>query len=250
MIKLFRNIRARLLAENKIGRYLIYALGEIILIIFGILIALQINNWNEKRKEAILEKQILREIKDNLELDTNYFAARINRQTEIAHKINRLIHHLEAGLAYHDLLDNYFFLPVLLEDFQIVRSGYETLKSLGLEKLKSEKIKNAMSGYFDRDGSSFSNLVEQKNQDNTRSMSLFNKEHFRRIASTYSSFDPSFVPTGYKPIAYDDLLTDPLYLNFLYERKGYKLGTYNMILEDAGQQAADLLDLIEKELMK
>ena len=79
MVKLFRNIRGQLLAENKLVRYLIYALGEIILIIFGILIALQINNWNEKRKEGILEKQILREIQDNLMLDTTYFASRIIR---------------------------------------------------------------------------------------------------------------------------------------------------------------------------
>ncbi|MCB0656887.1 MAG: hypothetical protein KDC57_12160, partial [Saprospiraceae bacterium] len=74
MINFFRNIRGQLLAENKLVRYLIYALGEIILIILGILIALQINNWNEKRKEAILEKQILQEIRDNLMLDTTYFA--------------------------------------------------------------------------------------------------------------------------------------------------------------------------------
>ena len=248
MINFFRNIRGQLLAQNKLVRYLIYALGEIILIILGILIALQINNWNEKRKEAILEKQILQEIRDNLMLDTTYFASRIIRQTAIAHKIDLLIHHLEAGLAYHDSLDNYFSLPVLLEDLQIARSGYETLKSLGLEKLKSEKIKNAMSGYYDRDGSSFSNLVEQKNQDNTRSMSTFNKEHFRRIASINSSMDPGWLPTGYKPIAYADLLTNPFYLNYLYERKGYKLDTYNNMMKTTNELAVNLLQLINEEL--
>lgn len=47
MIKFFRNIRQNLLAEGKIGKYLKYASGEIILVVIGILIALQINNWNE-----------------------------------------------------------------------------------------------------------------------------------------------------------------------------------------------------------
>ena len=50
MIKFFRKIRQNLLMENKTGKYLKYAIGEIILVVIGILIALQINNWNEKWK--------------------------------------------------------------------------------------------------------------------------------------------------------------------------------------------------------
>ena len=50
MIKFFRKIRRKLLTENKISKYLLYAIGEIILVVIGILIALQVNNWNEDRK--------------------------------------------------------------------------------------------------------------------------------------------------------------------------------------------------------
>jgi hypothetical protein len=50
MIKFFRKIRQNLLMENKTGKYFKYAIGEIILVVIGILIALQINNWNESRK--------------------------------------------------------------------------------------------------------------------------------------------------------------------------------------------------------
>lgn len=50
MIKFFRNIRRQLLGEGKTGRYLKYAIGEIVLVVIGILIALSINNWNENRK--------------------------------------------------------------------------------------------------------------------------------------------------------------------------------------------------------
>jgi hypothetical protein len=50
MIKFFRKIRQNMLTENKFGKYLIYAIGEIILVVIGILIALQVNNWNEERK--------------------------------------------------------------------------------------------------------------------------------------------------------------------------------------------------------
>ena len=50
MLKFFRSIRRQLLNENKTGKYFRYAIGEILLVVIGILIALQINNWNEGRK--------------------------------------------------------------------------------------------------------------------------------------------------------------------------------------------------------
>ena len=59
MIKLFRNIRRNLLAEGKTSRYLKYAIGEIILVVIGILIALQINNWNQQRIENKKEVELL-----------------------------------------------------------------------------------------------------------------------------------------------------------------------------------------------
>ena len=55
MIKFFRKIRQNLLVENKTGKYLKYAIGEIVLVVIGILIALQINNWNENRKDNFVE---------------------------------------------------------------------------------------------------------------------------------------------------------------------------------------------------
>ena len=50
MIKFFRKIRQKMLTENKFNKYLIYAFGEIVLVVIGILIALQINTWNENKK--------------------------------------------------------------------------------------------------------------------------------------------------------------------------------------------------------
>jgi hypothetical protein len=71
MIKLFRNIRQNLLAEGKkTSRYLKYAIGEIILVVIGILIALSINNWNENRKEHLLEKRYLSDLRTDLQKDS------------------------------------------------------------------------------------------------------------------------------------------------------------------------------------
>ena len=70
MIKFFRKIRYDLLEKNKTSKYLKYAIGEIVLVVIGILIALQINNWNERRLEANQEKITLsnlnEEFQDNL----------------------------------------------------------------------------------------------------------------------------------------------------------------------------------------
>jgi hypothetical protein len=59
MLRIFRNIRKQLASENKVMAYLRYAIGEILLVVIGILIALQINNWNEVRKNATIEEEII-----------------------------------------------------------------------------------------------------------------------------------------------------------------------------------------------
>ncbi|SFO05661.1 hypothetical protein SAMN04488519_103258 [Algoriphagus ornithinivorans] len=89
MINFFRKIRQNLLSEGKTGKYLKYAIGEIVLVVIGILIALQINNWNQQR---ILEKQsqqvllnLREEIKENkteLESAIEFLKQRVDRRIE------------------------------------------------------------------------------------------------------------------------------------------------------------------------
>lgn len=66
MIKLFRNIRKNLFDQGKTSKYFKYAIGEIFLVVIGILIALQINNWNENRKANIEETALLESLYENL----------------------------------------------------------------------------------------------------------------------------------------------------------------------------------------
>ena len=90
MIKLFRHIRQRLLEENKFSKYLIYALGEIVLVVIGILIALQINNWNETRKEGHLELQYLNRLLLENKKDVHTFTSEIVRLENNNQKIANL----------------------------------------------------------------------------------------------------------------------------------------------------------------
>lgn len=69
MIKFFRKIRQKLISENKFSKYLIYAIGEIVLVVIGILIALSINNWNEDRKLKQLKREYLYSLKRDLTAD-------------------------------------------------------------------------------------------------------------------------------------------------------------------------------------
>lgn len=73
MIKFFRKIRQKLLSENKFSKYLLYAIGEIVLVVIGILVALQINNANDARKDEIKEVNYLKNLKVDIKSDSLYY---------------------------------------------------------------------------------------------------------------------------------------------------------------------------------
>ncbi|MGB5371158.1 MAG: DUF6090 family protein [Flavobacteriaceae bacterium] len=95
MIGFFRKMRQRLLNENKVTRYAAYALGEIALVVIGILIALNINNWNETKKDRILERSYLLNLRKDLEADIQW----IDRYINI--RYNAKLSALNKGKAYY-----------------------------------------------------------------------------------------------------------------------------------------------------
>ena len=76
MLKFFRHIRKRLVEQNKIRTYFFYAIGEILLVVIGILIALQVNNWNEQRKMNLLEVSYYENLLQDLQTDSTEYAFR------------------------------------------------------------------------------------------------------------------------------------------------------------------------------
>ena len=77
MLTFFRHIRKSLLGSGQVRKYILYATGEILLVMVGILLALQVNNWNEWRKDRIKEREILGRMKNDLKKDTAYLNQRI-----------------------------------------------------------------------------------------------------------------------------------------------------------------------------
>ena len=79
MINFFRKIRKQLADDNKFFKYSRYAIGEIILVVIGILIALQVNNWNEDQKEKKIQIRYLKRMSTDLQNDTTYLRQKIQR---------------------------------------------------------------------------------------------------------------------------------------------------------------------------
>ena len=93
MIKFFRTIRQNLLNEGKTSRYFKYAIGEIILVVIGILIALSINNWNENNKNAKRENAFLINLQEDLKADSLILKSIENK--------------LQTAVLYKNVFENY-----------------------------------------------------------------------------------------------------------------------------------------------
>jgi cell division protein FtsL len=150
MIKIFRKIRQKLLAENRFSKYLIYAIGEIILVVIGILIALQINTWNEKNKTKELEVKILKEIHSNLSLDLKELQHDISSMDSIV----KACKYIKAHLKTQDKPDSTFNYNTtilrVIPHFDPNKSGYGLLQSKGVEVISNDSLRNNISILYEQ----------------------------------------------------------------------------------------------------
>ncbi|WP_149304145.1 DUF6090 family protein [Pareuzebyella sediminis] len=164
MIKFFRKIRQNLLSEGKTGKYFKYAIGEIVLVVIGILIALQINNWNENVKKLQQEKIYYCKIKEDLESDKINIKRSLESLNERISSAKRALNNLYDGANKSVILEDYLsairsikFLPSKLAIQDIVSSGK-------LENFKNANLKDAIiQHYTDLDGAL--NRIVANNKD-------------------------------------------------------------------------------------
>ena len=97
MIKFFRKIRHRLLTENKFSKYLLYAIGEIILVVIGILLALQINTWNNNKIEKRKEHISLLQLKEGLKTDRDLLEYELEKAEQAQQKVKQAQELLEKA---------------------------------------------------------------------------------------------------------------------------------------------------------
>ncbi|WP_235299586.1 DUF6090 family protein [Portibacter marinus] len=91
MLKFFRKIRFDLIKGHRVNRYILYAAGEILLVVVGILIALQINNWNETKKSIRAERELLSAVLENIKTDSLSLDSLLRRTETIIETHKELI---------------------------------------------------------------------------------------------------------------------------------------------------------------
>ena len=148
-MKFFHRIRKGLLKENRFTRYLIYAAGEIILVVIGILIALQINNWNTNQREQREANDILLTIREGLNSDLeNVISYNIGQCDQRIYVTSHLMNSKSTVTELPDSVLRNFFILGMNREFSPVTTGFEILESKGLDLLTNEVLKfNLMNLY-------------------------------------------------------------------------------------------------------
>lgn len=152
MLKFFRTIRKKLIEKDNVRRYLLYAIGEILLVVIGILIALQVNNWNEERKRQQDIRSYVTAMVSDLEQDVREIDIRIEQIEEKIASIDRLADYIRdkplQEIQNEDLL-------VFIPQFYIYRpfSWYQTsieelVNSSSLKDIQNDELREKVVSYY------------------------------------------------------------------------------------------------------
>lgn len=149
MIKFFRKIRMSLLSDGKFGKYLLYAAGEIVLVVIGILIALSLNNTNQKKQERQRELKMLGEIKSELLATIEDLADdKEDHQRNLA-SCEIICENLINRAGYHDSLLLHFFLTSDREAYNPKTSAYQSLKSTGIDLISNDSLRIEITSIYE-----------------------------------------------------------------------------------------------------
>ena len=153
MIKFFRRIRQQLLSQNRFSKYLIYAVGEIVLVVIGILIALSINNWNENRKERQEETAILTALEADLIESKKRLNSTLKQQNKVIKNNALMLDILEHKVDVNEHLDsigeifNWGFL--VFHRAEPVTGAYDAMTGAGKTALiQNQDLSRLLAEYF------------------------------------------------------------------------------------------------------
>jgi hypothetical protein len=257
MLSYFRKIRRSLIDSGRLSKYFLYAIGEILLVMIGILLALQVNNWNEQRKLRKIEKETLIDIRDDIKTTLDD----INQDSAL-HKIS-----LDATLEIMDFINSdqewYDSLAMAFElayyEFQIssIETAYRSLESKGVELISNKELRQQISSFYDYDipwlrrvetgnGRFYDLLIDYYTQHFTINENP-NIKSLRDIDE--AKLTRHILPRGFIPLDTQALKSDPrfkvLLREVIYERNNI-FGAYKM----AGQNALSVIESINEEIGK
>lgn len=236
MIHFFRRIRRQLLGDNKFTKYLIYAIGEIFLVVIGILIALQINNWNEEKKLHKREVSLLRELRSNLEVNVANLNNDISLQQKSYRDILKIIEYADQRKPYHDSLPRFLQEASYAPDVILTASAFETLKSTGLELIRSDTLRKSIITLFELH---YPFLMQEtkrlEDQVWPAVVVPLYQRHFRSVDNTW-------VPNDYEAWLNDAEFFNMLSFRGELRRQSTARKTY------AAERTLEVIQLIDKEL--
>ncbi len=165
MLRFFRTIRKQLMEQNKIRTYLLYAIGEIFLVVIGILLALQVNNWNQDRIDKANERTYLQNLKNDLKLQIDEFTFTLNAESSVGNIMNNAADFIEQGFYKTDMDSLNKMLSFVIANRSVNKydATFEDLKSTGnIRLISNEELKRQLLEFYqsvDR-----ADLVLQKNE--------------------------------------------------------------------------------------
>ena len=249
MIKIFRTVRQKLLSESKFSQYLIYAIGEIVLVVIGILIALQINNWNAEQKIAKEEMGILNNLLESLHSAKEQSDIEIFNENRLKESLLVALGHnskksklgantIPDSLFYHILWSSNPNLPVL--------SSYSDIKNTGkIGIIKNRNIRENFAN-LELTLAGLTSVVEDRLivQQTRIDDILVNDVNFVRLLK---EMDPAINIDNELQNDYNLILSNQKTRNLL----ALKLSlTYSVILQrqELGEEIDDLMQVVEVEL--
>jgi len=246
MIRFLRHIRRQLMQKNKVTSYLLYALGEIILVVIGILIALEVNNRNELGKSRALEVKYLKEVRENLLFDLGDVSFNINFNRGRLASNKAVLAYLNGedidSLSFH--LSNMVFTTRTLPN----RSGYESLKSKGLELITNDSLRSQITTLYEFH---LHNLVDFETKDDFNfQYHQFQPEVMKSVLIEYGDIRETLVPKGVgefidpNGVRQNQILKNVIMTNI--SLRSLMVSQY----EDVEQKILTTITMIETELKK
>jgi len=225
--------------QNKTGKYFKYAIGEIVLVVIGILIALSINNWNENRKQEQLGSKLLEELKLNLKDDLKHLNRNLYLHKRSANSAAILLNAFRDNIPENDSLYIHFGRVPLVPQFLPTGTAYHNLKDVGIRIINNETLRNSISKHYELDY-----VFQQKLSDSEWDTSIedYNSLYRKKFRHSELALDGKMIPENYQ-----DIKLDREYINYLNNRIGI-LNTMIWNYEANIERTEDLIVQINSEI--
>ena len=219
MTTLFRDMRKNFMHNGKLQKYMLYSAGEILLIVVGILLALQVNNWNEGRKQKKEEKKVLQEIKEGIELDRIDIQGNIGAYSSSLQSIQILLQAIREDRSYHDSLSTHFSNSLIRTVLTSNEGNFDVLKMKGYDLISSNQLRQKIITLYDNRYDLIQEVQNGIYVSNDR-LSDYSLHHFDRVVGiTYDETTKKSQPGKMVPTDFGNLKKDPYYRSLLNSRQ-------------------------------